>query len=225
MDATTALPAADIAYEALRSRILAGDLGAGERLVEQTLALELGLSRTPVREAIRRLTHEGFVEKGKGYSTRVAQFSEEELTQIFEIRRRLECYAASRAASLASTSEIERLRELAQTMQAHTPPRSDEDYRIISAANADFHRTIYQAARSPRLMALMSTAVDVGVVARTYFSYSEHDLIRSAQHHAELIDAIVARAPEWAESVMSSHVLAAGASALSKSDDEHAMPQ
>jgi DNA-binding FadR family transcriptional regulator len=54
----------------------------------------------------------------------------------------------------------------------------------------------------------------VGVVARTYYSYSESDLIRSARHHSEIVDAIAARAPEWAESVMSAHVLAAATSAF-----------
>ena len=69
-------PASDSAYDVLRARILSGELTPGERLIEQTLAKDLGISRTPVREAIRRLLHEGFVEKGKGYSTRVTSFYE-----------------------------------------------------------------------------------------------------------------------------------------------------
>lgn len=214
MDGASRPPAADSAYEVLRSRILSGELAPGERLVEQTLAEDLGLSRTPVREAIRRLVHEGFVEKGQGYSTRVAEFHEEELSQLFEIRRRLECYAAGRAAKMATEEEIARLRDLSDRMAHHTPPKTQEDYAIISAANAEFHRIIYEAARSPRLVALIASAVDVGVVARTYYSYSETDLLRSAQHHNEIVDAIAAHAPEWAESVMSSHVLAAATSAF-----------
>lgn len=214
MDGGSRPPAADTAYDALRSRILSGDLAPGERLVEQTLAEELGLSRTPVREAIRRLLHEGFIEKGQGYSTRVADFHEEELAQLFEIRRRLECYAAGRAARMATETEIEELRRLSDQMAAHTPPKSQKDYEIISAANTEFHRIIYEAARSPRLTALITSAVDVGVVARTYYSYSEVDLERSARHHTEIVDAIAAQAPEWAESVMSAHVLAAATSAF-----------
>jgi len=214
MDGANRPAASGSAYNALRARILSGELAPGERLVEQTLAEDLGLSRTPVREAIRRLVHEGFVEKGQGYSTRVAEFPEEELAQLFEIRRRLECYAAGRAARMASDEEVAQLRQLSDQMSAHTPPRSQEDYNIISAANAAFHRIIYEAARSPRLTSLIASAVDVGVVARTYYSYSETDLLRSAQHHNEIVDAIAAHAPEWAESVMSSHVLAAASSAF-----------
>lgn len=214
MDGTNRPPASGSAYDALRARILSGELAPGERLIEQTLAEDLGLSRTPVREAIRRLIHEGFVEKGQGYSTRVAEFSEEELAQLFEIRRRLECYAAGRAARMATDEEVAQLRQLSDQMSAHTLPRSQDDYTIISAANTAFHRIIYEAARSPQLTSLIASAVDVGVVARTYYSYSEADLLRSAQHHNEIVDAIAAHAPEWAESVMSSHVLAAASSAF-----------
>lgn len=213
MDGEPKPAAAEYAYDIIRARILSGDLTPGERLTEQALASELDISRTPVRDAFSRLTHEGFVERGQGYSTRVASFPEEELGQIFEIRRRLESYAAARAAQFATAQEVAKLQELCDRMAAHTPPKSPEDYRIISAVNEEFHRAIAEAARSPRLMAVLSLAVDVGMVARTYYSYAEADLVRSARHHQEITDAIAAQAPEWAENVMSSHVLAAAASA------------
>jgi DNA-binding GntR family transcriptional regulator len=207
------VPAAEQAYATLRARIVSGQLPGGHRLKERALAEELGLSRTPVREAINRLAHEGFVERGEGYSTRVAEFPEEELEQIFDIRRRLECYAAGRAATLATPEQVDALDALTTRMEALTPPRSEAAYAEISAINAEFHRIVAEAARSPRLVALLQVAVDVGIVARTYRSYSEADLRRSAAHHRELVDAIRARAPDWAESVMSSHVLAAACSA------------
>lgn len=207
-------PAAEVAYETIRAKILSGELPEGERLTEQGLASDLGLSRTPVRDAIRRLVHEGFVERGKGYSTRVACFPDDELDQIFEIRRRLETYAAARAAEFATAEEVARLRELSDRMLAHTPPKFAEDYRIISSANEEFHKVIYEAARSQRLVAVISLAVDVGVVARTYHHYSEADLVRSALHHKEITDAIAAGSPEWASDVMSSHVRAAALAAI-----------
>ncbi len=206
-------PAADLAYGRIRERIMSGDLAGGTRLKEQGLAEELGLSRTPIRAAITRLVHEGFVERGEGYSTRVARFPEEELDQIFEIRRRLECYAAARASERASDAQIDQLDTLTTRMEELTPPHSAGDYQEISSINAEFHRIIAEAAASPRLMAVLQMAVDVGIVARTYHSYSEADLIRSARHHRELVDAFRARSADWAESVMSSHVLAAARSA------------
>lgn len=202
----------DLAYRSLRRNILDGHLAPGTRLTEQGLAKQLGISRTPIREAIGRLVTEGFVQRGEGYSTRVAEFAPDEYAQVFEIRARVEGYAARCAALSATEAEITELRRLADTMTAHTPPENDADYDAISRVNAAFHRTIYVAARSPRLQVIMAAIVDVSVVARTYRTYSTRDLIRSAQHHQELVDAIAARAPDWAEHTMTAHVLAAMAS-------------
>ena len=203
--------ASDQAYDRIRHDIVNGVLKEHERLTEQALAKRLGLSRTPVREAISRLVHEGFIERQGGYSTRVARFSNDETEQIFQLRLLLEGYAARRAATLATDEQIDTLRKLAAAMSACTPPKSTEDYDSIARANEAFHRTICEAAKSPRLIALLAVAIEVGVVAKTYRLYSEQALIRSCQHHHELVDAIAARSPEWAESVMASHILAAQA--------------
>lgn len=212
--------ATEQAYRAIRADILAGVLAEGERLTEQRLAERLGLSRTPVREAIGRLIHEGFVERRRGYDTRVARFPKDEIDQIFQIRRLLESYAARRAAELATEVEIATLRALAETMEAHTPARSPADFRIISQANERFHMAIMDAARSPRLKALFTMAVDVGVVARTYDLYSEEEMRRSSHHHREITDAIAARAPDWAASVMAAHILAASTAATRSVTEE-----
>lgn len=220
-DAADAVPAdaSTLAYERIRADIVTGVFGEGERLTEQSLAALLGLSRTPVRAAIGRLVHEGFVERGAGYSTRVARFPEDELEQIFALRLQLEGHAARRAAQFADAGQIATLRELARATSALTPPypdgsglSPDPDHSELSRVNERFHRTIAQAARSPRLLAMLSVAVDIGVVARTYRLYSERALERSSRHHHEIVDAIEAHAPDWAESVMRSHLLAAHAS-------------
>ncbi len=214
-DHSPKVPAAEQAYRWIRRAILTRELGEGERLTETRLAADLGLSRTPVREAISRLTHEGFVEQQQGYTTRVARFPQDEVEQIFHIRRLLEGYAARRAARHASGAQIAELRGLCQEMGRHTPPRTQADYETIARANERFHRIIVEATRSPKLQALLSVAVDVGMVARTYHLYSRDDLIRSLRHHVELVDAVVARAETWAENVMSAHIMAAASAALS----------
>ena len=221
MDGDPKQPAAEIAYRAVRAQIMSGTLKGGARLKEQSLASALGLSRTPVREAIGRLVMEGFAERGEGYSTRVAQFPEDELDHVFEIRRRLEALAAERAATRATPAQIAELDRLTRQMETLPPPRSEQDYLQISDINTAFHRIISEAAHATRLMAVLSLAVDVGLVSRTYHSYSEQDLIRSTRHHRELVDALRARAPAWAASVMSSHVLAAAASATGSREDWH----
>ncbi len=206
--------ATEQAYQVIRTNILTGKFEEGERLTETRLSEELGLSRTPIREAVGRLIIEGFIERQSGYTTRVARFPEDEVEQIYEIRRLLECYSVRRAARLATPEDIAELRSIHARMRADTPPNDKAAYQRLTAANEAFHRAIVAAARSPRLTALMATALDVGMVVRTYSMFSAEDLMRSLSHHQELIDAIEAGSPEWAESIMSAHLLA-GASRVS----------
>lgn len=205
------LHATEQAYQIIRNDILTGKLKEGERLTETRLSDDLGLSRTPIREAIGRLTFEGYIERQSGYTTRVAHFPEDEAEQVYEIRRLVECYSVQRAARLATEDDIAELRRIHTSMKADTPPKDDAAYQRLTAANEAFHRTIVGAAKSPRLTALMATALDVSMVVRTYSMFSQKDLQRSLNHHEEIIHAIEARAPEWAASVMSAHLLAGAA--------------
>lgn len=205
--------AADHAYLVLRGEVLAGDIGAEERLTEVTLAEKLGISRTPVREAVKRLIIEGFLTREPGQGLRVTTLSPEEVQQIFTIRLMLESYAARRAASLASDVDAAELKRLAELISAHTPPACDADYATISEANAAFHGLVMLAARSPRLGAMLSLATNLGLILRTYRMYSERDMIRQSRHHHDIAEAIAMREPDWAEAAMSAHVLAAAAAA------------
>ena len=203
--------ATEQAYTIIRNDILTGKLAEGERLTETRLSDDLGLSRTPIREAIGRLILEGFIERQKGYTTRVAYFPQDEAEQIYEIRRLVECYSVERATRLATDEDIAELRRIHAAMKADTPPRDKAAYQRLTEANEAFHRAIVNAARSPRLTALMTTALDVGMVVRTYSMFSDRDLMRSLNHHEEIIQAIEARQPKWASSIMSAHLLAGAA--------------
>ena len=205
------LNAADSAYMALRDDILSGVLKPDDRLTEVTLADRLNMSRTPVREAIKRLLIEGFLTRAPGEGLRVTGLEPDEVQQIFQIRLKLESYGARRAAEHATAPEQAELHRLAAVMTAHTPPKTDQDFDTISDANAAFHRTIMLAAKSPRLGAMMSLAINLGLVLRTYRMYDDHDMIRQSRHHHDIAEAISARDPDWAEAAMSSHVLAAAA--------------
>lgn len=202
---------ADQAYETIRADIISGALPTRGRLTETTLAERFGISRTPVREAVKRLILEGLLTRESGPGLRVASLDPDEIDQIFQIRLLLECYAARRAASFASERHVETLQRLAETMSAHVPPQGAAHYRIISDANAEFHRTIVEAARSPRIAMILSVTTDLALVLRTYRMYSEKDIARSSRHHHEIADAIAARAPDWAAAAMASHLHAAAA--------------
>lgn len=217
--------ATEQAYQAIRKEILTGRLEQGERLTETRLSDDMGMSRTPIREAIGRLVLEGFIERQSGYTTRVAHFPKDEAEQVYEIRRLVECYSVQRAAKLATDEDIAQLREIHAQMRRDTPPEDESAYERLTAANEAFHRTIVAAARSPRLTALMTTALDVGMVVRTYSMFSARDLERSLAHHAEIIEAIEARAPDWAASVMSAHLLAGAWRVSSRSEARITEPE
>lgn len=212
--------AAERAYGSLRRAILSGELEEGERLTETALAERLGISRTPVREALKQLVLEGLADReGDHGGARVAGFAEDEVAQIFRIRMLLEGYAARRAAERRSDEDVAELHALADAMMARTPPRGAEDFEALSEANRRFHAAVMRAAKAQRLASLLEVTVQIGLVLRTYRMYSERDLVRSARHHQELADAIAAGAPEWAESVMRSHILAAQWAAERREDD------
>jgi DNA-binding GntR family transcriptional regulator len=200
------IPAAEQAYRQIRGAIISGELEEGARLIEERLSKDLGLSRTPIRDAIRRLSLEGFIDQQEGYSTRVATFPADEMEQTFHIRQFLESYAVERAARLATPEDIIAILALSDEIKRLTPPKNAEDYVLISTANEAFHRKIVEVSRSPRLTAHMTMAFDIGMVDRTYRRYSEEELLRSAKHHVEISDAIAAHAPEWARTAMQTHV-------------------
>lgn len=202
-------PAAEQAYEAIRDRILSGALGENDRVTEVDLAESLNMSRTPVREAVKRLLLEGLLTRDAGPGLRVVALADDEIMQIFEIRMMLEGYAARRAATRALPEEAAELRRLAELMARHVPPRSEEDFRIMSEANEAFHNLVLEAARSSRLKAMLSVVVHLALVTRTFRMYREEDLRRSARHHLDIADAIVARAPDWAALAMATHLQAA----------------
>jgi DNA-binding GntR family transcriptional regulator len=203
--------AADLAYRTLRDDILTGRLPAARRLTEVTLADRLGISRTPVREAVKRLTLEGFLTRAPGQGMRVAVLEPDEVQQIFRIRLMLESYAARRAAERASPAEVAELRLLAERMSSHTPPQGEADFATISEANAAFHRLVMQAADAPRLSAMLALAVNLGLVLRTYRMYSARELTRQSRHHHDIAEAIAAGEPDWAAAAMAAHIEAAAA--------------
>ncbi len=204
--------ASEHAYGALRQAIASGEFAGGQRLTEQMLSERFGISRTPIRDALRRLEMEGLIAAGTGRGFRVAEWTRDEIDQVFNIRAMLESYAIERAARLATDEQIEELGRLSELMIDHTPPRSDEDFRVLSDSNERFHKLIIEAAKSDRLARLISMTIDMALVFRTYKMYSERDLQRSSLHHREMAEALRARSPNWAASVMRSHLLAAAGS-------------
>ncbi len=208
------LRASERAYRWIRSRIVSGDHPVGGRLKEEELSEAIGVSRTPVREALQKLAAEGIVEFVPHRGAYVATWSATDIEEIFDLRARLESYGARRAANGVSHEEIVRLRSLANQMDAAAREGSANAADLVAELNNEFHQIIVEAAHSDRLAPLVTGLIQVALVHRTFRRYSPRHLARSLAHHHELVDALEARDPEWAESVMHSHVRAALAALL-----------
>lgn len=199
--------ASDHAYQLIRAQILSGERAGGDWLREGDLADSIGVSRTPVREALRRLTAEGLVRYERNRGVQVAVWTTEDLDEIFSLRSVLEPWACRLAATSASV-ELEELDRLAHDMDA-AARGSVADVDRITELNNRFHRLILEGSNNRRLGSVVSSVVQVPLVWQTFSHYSENDLRRSLAHHHELVAALTAGDPDWAESVMRSHVRAA----------------
>lgn len=198
------------AYAQLRGRILSGELSDGARLAEEDLAETLGISRTPVREALRRLAAEGLVELLPNRGARVPTWDDDDVEDIFELRALLESHAAHRAASRVDESALGELTSLCEAMEGVEVDLADVDgLTELATINRRWHSAVVAAADSPRLSALVSSLVHVPVVMQTFKNYSEAALERSLRHHREVVEALSVRDGEWASAVMRAHVLAA----------------
>lgn len=204
------------AYRELRDAILDGSLSRESKLTEAGLAKRLGTSRTPVREAVKRLTLEGLLERRKGQGLWASVPDTGEMQEIFDLRLRLESYAARLAALRVTKEQLEELDASVLRMQ-ELVSRSEDDHSVeligaIDAENSCFHSLVLKAAQSQRLRLLLQATVDISLVSRTFRRYSLEQRRRSVRLHGEIVSAIAARDPEWAERIMEVHILTAAAS-------------
>ena len=208
--------AVERAYLTIRAGIVSGVYAPGAHLTAQGLAAASGLSRTPVREAMRRLHSEGLISFIPNRGAFVARLDERDVIKIYDLRVALEGYAAETAAREATAAQIADLEALARTMTAAGDPASPFDIDEIARLNNAFHKLIVLAAANSRLEAALASIVEVPLVLRTFRRYSPAELRRSVSQHVELVEAIRARDGLWARSVMTSHILA-GRNALLRS--------
>ncbi len=216
--------AADRAYEAIRTAILDGDYGAGDRLPEEDLAELVGVSRTPVREALRRLAAEGIVEFQPNRGAFVAELSTREVREVFDLRAVLEGFAARLAARDVTPGDLDKLRALADEMEQLAASEAADRLDRIAELNTQFHAHVVQVADNRLLGSLVAGLVQVPTVHRTFHQYDDEGLARSMAHHRELIAALAAGDVNWAGTVMRSHVYAARVAieqALGTGGEEH----
>lgn len=197
------LPLRDVVFNTLRKAILTGELKPGERLMEIHLANRLGVSRTPIREAIRKLELEGLVIMIPRRGAEVAQITEKSLKDVLEVRRALDALCVELACDRISADEEEQLREACDEFERATETK---DATIIAKADVEFHDIIVQATGNQRLIQLINNLSEQ--MYRYRFEYikdeNRHDNLIS--EHRMIYEGIVNRDKEQAAQAAKLHI-------------------
>ncbi|MEM1021541.1 MAG: GntR family transcriptional regulator [Sphingomonadales bacterium] len=199
--------AIDKAYARIRSGIVSGELAPGQHLKEEELAELCDVSRTPVRDALRQLEADYFVERRDNQRVFVASWTEDDIDDIFELRAMLEGFAAGRAAEHITQGQLIQLRHHHEAIVKGVGANGLIDSDVFLENNRAFHRLIWDAARSARLAAMLQRLVEQPVVMRTLVTYGAKDLARSISQHDEILDALSHGDRAWANAAMTSHIL------------------
>jgi len=193
--------AVDAVYEALRRNILDGELPPGHRLRSDVLANELKVSRTPVREALRKLETEGLVDASRSGLV-VRQSSEEDLVEIFYLREALEGMAARLAAENATRAEIDELHALFEDMEAVA---ARGDIALVRKLTGEFHLLVCRASHNKRLIQSLQGLLDHVRQAQSSTLYMPGRPADALKEHRALLRAIEKRDPDLAETLARQH--------------------
>ncbi len=203
--------AADRAYQAIRAAILDRTFPPNARLKEAELVAFCGVSRTPVREALRRLAAEDFVKIQRNQGAQVRSWSSDDLDDLFSLRALLEGYAAGRAAKRISDADLREIAAAIDEMDAVLAGGAAQQRKVAEflRLNRIVHEIVWRASGSARLVSMLGRLVEQALTAHTAQKYSLSRVAQSHHHHQELLHALRARDEAWAEAIMRSHIRAA----------------
>ncbi len=196
-------PIRDIVYEQLRKAILEGTIKPGERIVENEYADMLNISRTPVREALRKLEIEGFVEYIPRKGVIVKGFSLKDIIEIFEIRKALECLAVKHVVENISDEEIEALKEIIKKMEE---AGKEDNYERIVDICQHFHQSILDASSMPRLQSMISTLQEYLERFKRVTLAKDTRRTSAIKEHKEIMQAIIEKDVSKAEELTIKHI-------------------
>lgn len=217
-------------YLALRQEILAGKLVSGESLIEQTLADRFGVSRTPIREAIRQLQQEGLAESDRGGGLRVTVITIADAIHLYDCRLGLEQVAAMGACENATLAQLEDLQDclaqadLAEPVMvkrkhkhktgkgksatlAHSRDAADELENRLHI-DQSFHRLLAESSGNPQLVDLLEQVFSKMALLRLTTTYQNPDVLEIWAEHEKIVDAIASRDPQAAAIAVRNHLVA-----------------
>ncbi len=203
MDAESCKPLREVVFETIRSAIVHGDFKPGERLMEVKLANELGVSRTPVRESIRKLELEGLVKMVPRKGAYVTPMSITDLKEMMEIRGALEALVARLAATHATPEDIAALRASNQKFEAGV---HDNDGEAIIDNDITFHEVLYRASGNGRLRSMIHTLREQMLRFRVEYVHRIDKKKPLPGQHRDIVDSIEAGDAEAAANYARRHI-------------------
>ena len=198
--------ASDKAFNKLKMQILSGKLAPGSSLKERDLCEQLNISRTPIREALRRLSAEGLAEVRPRRSIVVACFDPSEIEEIFELGIILESFIAAKAAIKTTDEEITALQIILNKMEDFISDSGNLDIAGYADLDHAFHEQLAKMARSERIRRILQQTVSMRLLVNVFDSYRKVDFETSLVQHRTIYRAIASRNSDWAAAAMSSHV-------------------
>jgi DNA-binding GntR family transcriptional regulator len=207
---TTGRVGSELAYEALRALIVEGRLGPGERIIEQRIAADLNISRTPVREAVRMLAAEGLIVATRHRGAMVRTLDRSDVLDLYELRAKLESYAAELAASRASALDVAEIDAGIADFDAAVKRKDLSDLdrtRLLSEANKRVHGAITDASGHSRLGHILTSIVDAPLVFDALRQFNRTERERSNLFHRYIRDRIAEGESERAAALMYEHIM------------------
>lgn len=203
VDMNEFLPLRDVVYNTLRKAILRGEFQPGERLMEIMLANRLGVSRTPVREAMRQLENDGLVIMIPRKGAQVAKITRQELSDVLEVRKGLEILAAEKACERIRP-EMEKL--LVDREKAFRKLMDTDDITAIAEADVAFHEVIYEATGNRRLIQLLNNLREQMYRFRVEHLKNKEGRQALVDEHRAITDAILSHDAEKAKTLAGIHI-------------------
>lgn len=197
------LPLRDVVFNTLRKAILTGELKPGERLMEIHLANKLGVSRTPIREAIRKLELEGLVTMIPRRGAEVAQITEKSLKDVLEVRRALDALCAELACIRITDEEKTQLKEACAEFERATKTK---DATVIAKADVSLHDIIVAATGNKRLVQLVYNLAEQMYRYRFEYIKDESQHERLIEEHRMIYESIMNNDSEAAAAAAKMHI-------------------
>ncbi len=198
------MPLRDVVFYTLRDAILKGEMAPGERLMEIHLANKLGVSRTPIREAIRMLEKEGLAVTIPRRGAQVAKMTEKDLEDVLEVRDALDGLAVENACSRMTEGDFERLRDAMREFKEAT---TSGDVRATVEADEVFHQVIYEAAHNPKLLSMIKDLKEQ--MYRYRYEYIKDNTVypQLVEEHEKILEGLQKQDVTFVRDIMHTHLM------------------